>query len=184
MTPIIFTNYIDEGLIWFDMISGGFVGVIFKNTEGQILCQKETGKVLFRFPGGGIDERDGSLFGLKSWKNLLALAKKTAIRESEEEAGIIITDVSRLRLVGISKGENEQDEKGGQVHVRIFFSYEFLPGEKIPNGFQEVIEDKYLKKYEYFWVPIKDGKADLLGSLVKLSRLHFIALVRYLRASH
>ena len=46
------------------------------------------------------------------------------------ETGIIINS-SRLRFIGFSNGDNEKDPKGGQIHVRIFFSYEFLAGEKI-----------------------------------------------------
>ena len=186
MAPIIFTNKIDEGLLWFNLVSGGFVGVIFIRTNGkikEIMCQKETGKDLFRFPGGGIDKEDGSLVGLKYQNEFLMIAKNTAIREAKEETGFEI-NASRLKLIGISKGENEKDEKGGQVHARIFFSYEFLEGEKTPEGFYNSIEDGKPVSYEYRWASIKDGRVDLEGRCVKLSKLHFVALIRFLRAPH
>lgn len=183
MTPIIFTKkFKDEGDLWFNMVSGGFVGVILVNPNKEIMCQKETGKDLFRFPGGGIDAEDGSLIGLKSQQDLLNVAKKTAVREVKEETGSII-DPSRLRLIGFSNGDNEKDPKGGQIHARIFFSYEFLSEENMPSGMREAMEDLHLEKYEYRWVPVQDGKADLLGRFVKLSKLHFAALIAFLRGS-
>ena len=185
MTPIIFTNHIDEEYLWFGLVSGGFVGVIFIRSKGkrkEIMCQKESDKEYFRFPGGGVDAEDGSLAELKSQDELLTVAKKTAVREVKEETGFQINH-SRLKLIGISKGENEKDEKGGQIHVRIIFSYEFFEGEETPSGSHQIIEDSHLEKYEYRWVPIHNGRADLEDAQVKLSRLHFFALVRYLRAS-
>jgi len=182
-TPIIFKNYIDEGNFWFNLVSGGFVGIIFINPQGQFLCHKETEKHRFRFPGGGIDPEDGSLIGIKSKEEFLEIAKKTAVREAKEEIGQDI-DSSRLQLIGFSEGDNDKDEKGGQVHIRVFFLYHFLSGEEIPNKSRETIEDSKVVKYEYRWVSIKDGRADLEEAQVRLSDLHFAALVRYLRASH
>ncbi len=181
MTPIIFTKKFDEGNLWFNMISGIFVGIIFINPNKEIMCQKETGKDLFRMTGGGDDPEDGSLIGLKSQQDFLNLAKKTAFREAKQETGSII-DLSRLRLIGFSEDKNEKDPKGGQIHMRTFFSYEFLPGEEMPSGTREVIEDGKLEKFEYRWVPVYDGKADLQGKFIKLSPLHFWALVTFLRA--
>ena len=182
-TPIIFKNYIDEGNFRCYLVSGGFVGVIFINPQGQFLCHKETGKHRFRFPGGGIDPEDGSLFEVQSKTEFLEIAKKAATREAKEEIGQDI-DSSRLQLVGISEDKNQEDEKGGQVFLRTFFYYKFLEGEKTPDGFREVIENSRPVKYEYRWVPIENGRADLGGTQVRLSDLHFFALVRYLRASH
>jgi 8-oxo-dGTP pyrophosphatase MutT (NUDIX family) len=183
MTPIIFTKKIDEEYFWFNMVSGGFVGVIFVNPKKEIMFQKETGKDLFRFPGGGIDSEDGDLIGLKSQKDFLKVAKRTAVREIKEETGKIINP-NRLQLVGISNGNNEKDPKGGQVHMRVFFSYEFLLGEDFPNGIHEMEEDSHLEQYEYRWVPVQNGRADLEGKYVKVSKLHFAALIRFLRAPH
>jgi 8-oxo-dGTP pyrophosphatase MutT (NUDIX family) len=183
MTPIIFTNYIDEGNFWFNLVSGGFVGIIFINPQGQFLCHKETDKLRFRFPGGGIDLEDGSLIGVQSKEAFLEITKKTAVREAKEEIGQDINS-SRLKLIGFSEGKNDKDEKGGQVHIRVFFFYHFFPGEKVPNESREILEDSRIIKYEYRWVSIKNGRADLEEAQVRLSDLHFAALVRYLRASH
>jgi 8-oxo-dGTP pyrophosphatase MutT (NUDIX family) len=185
MTPIIFTKKFDEELLWFNMLSGGFVGVILINfVQGitEIMFQKELDKGLFRCLGGGIDDGDGSLIGLKSQQDFLRVVKKTAIREAEEEAGISI-DPSRLKLVGFSQADDEKDPKGGKVYMRTFLSYELLPGEKIPNGIRETQEEGHLEQYEYRWVPVQNGRADLEGKCVKVSKLHFAALITFLRGS-
>lgn len=176
---LIFTKKVDEFTFAFKCLSGGFVGVVLVTPDGNVICQKETGKSYFRFPGGGICPEDGDLFEANSQEDFLEMAKKAAVREIEEETGSVI-DASRLQLLGFSTTEDEQDKGGGKSYMRTFFSYKFLPGEKIPSGQWQSQENEEKVEYQFYQIPIQQKRASLEG--IRLSGLHFAALIAFLRA--
>ena len=178
MTPSIFTKKVDEFTFAFKCLSGGFVGVVLVTPDGNVICQKENGKSYFRFPGGGIDLEDGDLFEANSQEDFLGIAKKTAVREVQEECGLTI-DIARLQLLGFSMVEDEQDKGGGKSYMRTFFSYQLLPEERKPDNW--VSEENGEKvEYQFYQIPIQQKRASLEG--IRLSGLHFAALIAFLRA--
>jgi 8-oxo-dGTP pyrophosphatase MutT (NUDIX family) len=176
---LIFTKKVDEFFFAFKCLSGGFVGVVLATPDGNVICQKESGKSYFRFPGGGIDLEDGDLFEANSQEDFLGIARKTAVREVREECGISI-DISRLQLLGFSMVEDEQDREGGKSYMRTFFSYRFLPGEEIPSGHWTSEENGEKVEYQFYQIPVQQKRASLEG--IRLSGLHFAALIAFLRA--
>ncbi|HNW96719.1 MAG TPA: NUDIX hydrolase [Candidatus Paceibacterota bacterium] len=179
MTPVIFTKKVDEFTFEFKLLSGGFVGVILVTPNGKIVCQKETNKDYFRFPGGGIDQEDGDLFEANSQEDFLGIARKTAVREVKEECGLSI-DISRLRFLGFSMTEDEKDREGGKSYMRTFFSYKFLPEEKILGNQWSSEENGERIEYQFRQIPVEKKRANLEG--IRLSSLHFAALIAFLRA--
>lgn len=179
MTPVIFTKKVDEFIFAFKCLVGGFVGVILVNPDGKIICQKETNKDHFRFAGGGIDSEDGDLFEANSQEDFLEIARKTAVREVKEECGLSI-DTSRLRFLGFSMTEDEKDREGGKSYMRTFFSYKFLPKEKVPDNQWSSEENGEKIEYQFYQIPVEKKRANLEG--VRLSNLHFAALIAFLRA--
>ena len=175
---LIFTKKVDEFLFAFKCLAGGFVGVVLVTPDGNVICQKETGKNHFRFTGGGIDLEDGDLFEANSQEDFLGIARKTAVREVKEECGLSI-DASHLRLIGFSMVEDEKDKNGGKSYMRTFFSYQLLPEERKPDKWVSEENGERID-YEFHQIPVEKKRANLEG--IRLSGLHFAALIAFLRA--
>lgn len=180
-----FITEIDEQLLKSKSIHDGFVGIIPIDPTGEIVCQNEIDeehpKRFSRFTGGRKDPVDGDLSAVNSQKEFLEIAKATAAREFQEETGVDI-DPSRLRLVGFSMGDDEKNPQNGKVYMRTFFSYRFLLREKLPGSKWSSIDNGKKVEYQFHRFSVKDSRANLDG--IRLSNLHFAALIAFLRGSH